>query len=103
MERRDQLEDLIRILIQLTARSVFPEDRLREIVVPLGTSGKQLTAYNLCDGSRTQADVARKAKIDRGNFNRTVTRWVRLGAMHSIGSGRDARLLHLYPLSKHSE
>ena len=43
-------DELLRILIQLSGRQAFPPERLRIIV----GSGKNLTAYNLCDGSRTQ-------------------------------------------------
>ncbi len=76
MEQYNQFSDLLRIVIQLQARLAFSEDRLREIVLPGKASLKQLTAYNLCDASRTLTEVARKAKVDPGNFSRTVARWV---------------------------
>lgn len=53
MEQDNEFSDLLRILIQVQGRSAFSEDRLREIVLPGTTSLKQLTAYNLCDGSWT--------------------------------------------------
>lgn len=95
-----QLESLLRILIQLTARSVFPEEQLQRIIMAPGTSQKHLAAYNLCNGTRTQAEVARKAQINDGNFSRTVGRWIELGVMYRKGSGREAKLFHLYPLTK---
>ena len=98
MDQTDELKDLLRILVQLNARSAFPEEDLRQIVLAGRASSKHLNAYNLCDGTRALSEVARKARVDQGNFTRTVARWVSLGVMFRIGSGRDARLLHLYPL-----
>lgn len=91
-------EDLLQILIQLMGRTTFPTDELRQLIAPTGASKKQLAAYNLCDGSRTQAQVAKEAGLDQGNFSRTVTRWQTLGILFRLGSGRDSSLLHLYPL-----
>src|SRR3954452_20276349 len=89
-------DDLLRVLIQVTGRTAFPEDRLREIV---GTSAKQLAAYNLCDGTLAQAEVVKAAKIDQGSFSKTASRWVEQGILFRLGTDRDVKLLHLYPLS----
>jgi hypothetical protein len=89
-------DDLLRILIQVTGRTAFPEERLREIV---GTSPKHLAAYNLCDGTRVQAEVVKAAKIDQGSFSKTASRWVEEGALFRIGTDRDVKLLHVYPLT----
>lgn len=91
-------EELLRILVQLNARREFPPEILREIV---GT-GRNVDAYNLCDGSRTQAAVVKEAKIDAGQFSRAVSRWVQEGVLFRLGSGRDLRPLHLYPLQGES-
>lgn len=88
-------EELLRILIQLSGRQVFPEETLRGIV----GSGKAVEAYNLCDGSRTQAQVVKDAKLDQGQFSRTSSRWVQQGVLFKLGSGKDVKLLHLYELS----
>lgn len=87
-------DELLRILIQLDGRQAFPPESLREIV---GTA-KYVDAYNLCDGSRTQAEVAKGTKLDQGQFSRTSGRWIREGVLFKVGSGRDIKLLHLYPL-----
>jgi DNA-binding MarR family transcriptional regulator len=89
-------DQLLTILVQLTARSLYPEERVREVVTG---AARQVAAYNLCDGTLTQAQVAKQAGLDRGNFSRTVSRWIQAGIVFRVGDARDARLLHLYPLS----
>ena len=93
------LGDLLRCAIQVMGRFAVPPDRVSDVV---GTSAKQLRAYNLCDGTRTQGEVANSAGLDRGNFSRTATRWVESGVLFRIGNGNDAKLLHIYPLVKGS-
>jgi hypothetical protein len=81
-----ETEELLRILIQLNARHVFPEEMLRPVV---GTSERQMQAYNLCDGTRTQAEIAKAAKLDQGQFSRTSSRWIEEGVLFKLGTGRD--------------
>lgn len=89
-------EELLRILIHLTARQSVPEATLRGVV---GTGDKQRLAYNLADGTKSQREIAKAAKIDEGNFSRTVGRWLEEGVLFKLGEGREARVLHLYPLA----
>ena len=92
------IEALMRALLSVTARQAFEMEKLREIVT--GSAGaKQLRAFNLCDGTRRQAEIAKELKIDQGNFSRTVGRWIDAGVVFRLGDGRDATLLHVYPLS----
>jgi hypothetical protein len=86
--------DLLRCLLQVIGRAAIKEEDVRDVI----GSGKQLKAFNLCDGSLSQAQIARKAKIERGNFSRNVTRWVENGVLFRIGGGNDATLLHIYPI-----
>lgn len=65
----------------------------------VGTSLRQVEAYNLCDGTRTQAEVVKASKLDQGQFSRVATRWAQEGVLFKLGSGRDVKLLHLYSLS----
>jgi len=87
---------LLQCLIQVIARAAIPEERVRSIVA---TGRKQITAFNLCDGTRTLTEVARKARLDQGNFSRAATRWVQSGVAFRIGEGRDTRLLHIFPIA----
>jgi DNA-binding MarR family transcriptional regulator len=89
-------ELLLRAILATTARQAFPVDRIVEIVSKGGD--KQLRAYNMCDGTRGQSDIAKLLKLDQGNFSRTVGRWVDAGIVFRLGNGRDAKLLHVYPL-----
>lgn len=98
MAEREDCAELLRILVQLLGRKIMqPEDLLR-IVAAKGSRDKQLRAYNLCDGTRTQVQISAELGLDRGNFSRTVARWQAAGVLYGLGSGRDRRLLHVYPL-----
>lgn len=91
------LGDLLRCAIQVMGRLAVPAERVSEVV---GPGAKQLKAYNLCDGSKSQSQVAKAAGLDRGNFNRTATRWIESGVLFKIGDGNEAKLLHVYPVVK---
>jgi hypothetical protein len=88
-------ERLLRALVGLVGRQTFPPERLAEII---GSGEKQQAAFNMCDGSKGQGEIAKAAGINDGNFSRTVARWIAEGIVIRLGDGRDAKLLHLYPL-----
>lgn len=69
-----------------------------QVVAPSGASKKQLIAFNLCDGTLSQGQIAKKLNLDAGNFSRTVGRWVEAGVVFRIGSEREERLRHIFPL-----
>lgn len=93
-------EALLRAILAVTARQTFPPDRLTEIVMAKGASTKQVAAFNLCDGSRGQGEIAKALKLDQGNFSKTVARWIEAGVLFRLGVGREAKLLHVYPLAE---
>jgi len=97
MKPEEQMNLLLQILVQVVARAAVPSSTVREIV---GTGRKQVRAFNLCDGTLNQTDIRRKLKIDSGNFSRTVSRWVEQGIAFRLGEGREAKILHIYPLGK---
>jgi len=99
MANEPESSQLTRILVQLVGRSVFPEDKLRKVILRTATSAKYLIAYNLCDGTRTRIEVAKAAKLDKDNFNKRATRWIQEGILFELGQGNTRRLLHLYPLA----
>jgi len=96
-------ETLLRAVLCTVARQTFPEPRLRDIVLSRGAGPSQLTAFNLCDGSKTQGEVAKAAGIDPGNFSRTLARWIELGVIFKLGEGREAKLQHVYQLPQNGE
>lgn len=93
-------EVLLRAILSTVSRQAFPGTILADIVAPKGAGQKQIEAYNLCDGTKTQAEIAKKLKLDQGNFSRTVARWVEAGVLFRLGEGRDCKLLHSYPLNQ---
>jgi DNA-binding MarR family transcriptional regulator len=96
----DDSEALLRAILGVTARASIPPKRLANIVMSKGTNEKQFKAYNLCDGTKTQGEIAKTLKLDAGNFSRTVGRWIEEGVVLKLGEGRESRLLHVYPLTR---
>lgn len=88
----------LRAILAMVARQTFPPSALRELVSPGGASEKHMRAYNLCDGTRTQGEIARELGLDAGNFSRSLNRWVEVGIVIKVGEGREMRPLHVYPL-----
>ena len=85
----------------MTARGPIRPSELMQIVAPKGTGGDaQVLAYNQCDGSKSQGEIAKEAKIDAGSFSRTVARWIEAGVVIRLGEPPNAKLLHIYPLTK---
>ncbi len=94
--------DLLQAILHLNARQVFPPDELLKSVSPKKAE-KYVNAYNLCDGSRTQGEIAAEAGIDPGNFSKIVSKWNELGICYRIGDGNEARLVHAYPVTEMSK
>jgi hypothetical protein len=99
----EKSEQLLQALISLVGRTTFPTEDLEDIVVSGNGGDKQRTAFNMCDGTRGQGEIAKELKIDHGNFSRTVARWVEEGVVFKIGDGREAKLLHVYPLPERAK
>lgn len=92
----DTSETLLRAILATVARQTFPEAALREIVAPRGANVAQVRAYNMCDGTKSQSEIAKAQGLDGGNFSRTLARWEEAGILFRVGP--DDRPLHLYPL-----
>ena len=100
-------EVYLKAILATLARQTFPPEALSKLVAPTKAGERQLLAYNMCDGSRSQTEIAKELSLDPGAFSRTVSRWVELGILVRVGEKRDTRLVHLYPRSiesfKHSK
>jgi len=83
------IEQLLSSLIQVIGRAVFPPEKVLESV---GRSRMQLRAFNMCDGNRTQSEIAKKLRTDQGNLSRTSMRWIEKGIAFPVGDGKNARL-----------
>jgi len=91
-------EIYLRAILATVARQTFPVVLLEKLVAPKKGLEKQVAAYNLCDGTRTAAEIARELGLDTGNFSKTVGRWLELGILIRVGEGKENRPLHVYPL-----
>ena len=93
-------EELLKAILATVARTAFPPDILTKIVAPTAGSEKQLLAYNLCDGETPQAEICKKAKLDKGNFSRAIARWIEAGIV--VRLGKDQLPLHVNPLPRNA-
>jgi hypothetical protein len=94
--------DLLRILVAMSARTAFPRAELRKIVV--GESRvpwRWIAAYNACDGTKSQTEIAALASVDVGDLSRALTRWIDEGVVFRVGPGRLPQ--GLYPLPSEKE
>lgn len=90
-------EGLLKGILATVGRTAFPPDKLYKIVAPTAGSAKQVLACNLCDGETPQAEIGTRAKLDKGNLSKTITKWVEAGVVIRVGA--DSHPLHLYPLT----
>lgn len=95
MKPTEQTDQLLRCLMHIFGRATMPPKKVYEFI---GGGKQQIAAFNLCDGTLSQSEVAKKAGIDRGNFSRTFARWIENGIAFWIGEGNDAKPLHIYPI-----
>lgn len=92
----DNSQVYLNAMLAMLARQSFPPEKLAALV----GKGKQIEAYNLCDGTRTQSEVAKALSLDTSNFSKTVARWSDAGILIRVTEGKEIRPVHLYPLSK---
>jgi CRP-like cAMP-binding protein len=90
-------DTFLRAILATVARQTFSPAKILEIMGP-NAGEKQHRAFNLCDGSRTQADIAKELGLDSSNFSKTLSRWIDEGIVIRVGENREARPLHVYPL-----
>ena len=90
-------DTLLKGILAAVGRTAFPPEALQKIVAPSAGSAKQVLAYNLCDGDTPQAEIGKKAKLDKGSLSRSIARWIEAGVVIRIGV--EGYPLHIYPLS----
>lgn len=90
----DNSQVYLKAMLAMLARQSFPPEKLASMV----GKGKQLEAYNLCDGTRTLSEVATELDIDKSNFSKTLARWTELGILIKVSEGKEVRPVHLYAL-----
>lgn len=95
-ELNSEVADLVRTLVAMIGRMAFPEERLRPLVSPTGSSAL-LEAYRMCNGRTPLAAIVKATQMDFGQLSRTVKKWVEAGIMYKVGPKQLP--LHLYPLA----
>jgi len=89
---------LLRGILSTVARQTFSPESLLAIVVPNSAAKANAVAFNLCDGSRTQSEVAVEAGLDRANFSKRLQKWVDAGVIIRVPNGKSLVPLHIYPI-----
>jgi hypothetical protein len=87
----------LRAILATVARQAFSVEKIIEIMGVQATD-KHRRAFNMCDGTNTQADIVKATGLDSGNFSKTLGRWVDAGIIIRVGEKNDTRPLHVYPL-----
>ncbi len=90
-------EAYLRAILATVARQTFTPQRIIEIMGPQA-SEKQYRAFKLCDGSRTQSEIAKELGLDSSNLSKSISRWIDEGIIIRVSEGRDNRPVHIYPL-----
>jgi len=96
-----EINDLLECGLQILGRAVIPPSKVRKIIRE--KNKKQIQAFNLCDGTLTVTEIAKKCRLNQGNLSRTMAMWCENGIAFKIGNGKNARFRHLYPLPKKDE
>ncbi len=90
---------LLRAILATVARQTFPPLEIVSIVAPQKNSIKWLKAYNLCDGTLTQAEIAKTGQVDAGDLSKKIKKWIDAGILIRLADGNSERPIHVYPLA----
>lgn len=95
----DAQETYLRAILATVARQTFSPETLTQHI---GTASrdKHFRAFNLCDGTKTQSEIAKEIGLDQSNFSKAISRWVDLGIIVRIKDGSNFKPVHVYPLSE---
>lgn len=96
MDADQTTQQLLSAILQTVGRAAFADDD--EVLKIIGSSPRNLAAYKMCDGSRSQTAIAKAADINAGNFSRLVAKWEAAGILCKIGGPGDIKLLQVYKL-----
>ena len=91
-------ENYLKAILSTVARQAFPPATLIELVAPTARSGKQVAAYNLCDGAHTQSQIASAVGMDKSDLSKAVAKWVEQGIVFRVNNEGETKPVHVYPL-----
>lgn len=85
VEVLSEIKSQFDIIITLLARQILNPDVIKETISKGRKSPEKIiSAFNSCDGKTNLSDIAKKYKIDSGNFSRDVEAWEKNGFMFKI-------------------
>ena len=90
-------EDYLKAILSTVARRAFPPEQLLELIAPTSRSEKQIAAYNLCDGTHTQSQIASAVGMDKGDVSKAIAKWIELGIVFRINQDAESKPVHVYP------
>lgn len=93
-------ERLLRAILATVARQTFPPSELVAMVAPRKGMLKQIQAFNMCDGTNTQSQIAKITKLDSGNLSKSIKRWIDLGIVVRVVEDKVEKPIHVYPISE---
>ena len=93
-------EGLLRAILATVARQTFSPEMIQKIVAPQANSSKWLQVYNLCNGLMTQAEIAKKVKVDPADLSKKIKKWIEAGIVVRLADGEIERPVHVYPLAE---
>jgi len=96
----DNTDFYLKMIMQLIARQTFSASDVAAHVCPTKKSTKSLKAYNLCDGTRSQAEIGKVCGIDRANCQKMIKRWELEGLILRVPHGKELHPLHIFPISE---
>lgn len=88
----------LRAILATVARQTFPPTALFRLVAPQANSKRSVVAFNLFDGTRSNAEVADQSGIHHANLSKLVKRWIDLGIMIRVETDGQSRPVHVYPI-----
>lgn len=91
-------EVYLRAILATVARQTFSPSDILSHVAPRADSGKYIAAFNLCDGTRSIAQIASESGVDKSNLRKSINRWVDAGIVIRIEDGQEVRPVHVYPI-----
>ncbi|OLC63410.1 hypothetical protein AUH73_02300 [archaeon 13_1_40CM_4_53_4] len=96
---------MLEAVIGILGRSVFPEDKLRDMVTKYKKNPEQyVRGYNLCDGEHAVIDIAKEIGVAGPTLSPILTDWKDRGIIYEVTKTGGKFYRKLYKLEeKHRE
>jgi DNA-binding MarR family transcriptional regulator len=98
----DETEEVTRwkeLIISLLGRIAFKNDELKNMVTKGSKKPeKMMRAYNLCDGTTSVTEIARRAGVAQPSLTIAVDKWERSGIIFKKKKGQEVLPLRLFEI-----